>query len=240
MKQLTNDVPVNTSNITISSFVIVGGWLLHKVKWQQGLTYGEIVQQYVSFIRRHYVGNIVIVFDGYLNGPSTKDHEHDIRSVKCAPDVTLADNLLAFSNQPAFLSNERNKKAFVDNLMGEFSRHGYGATQASQDADTLIVSTALQIAKSAVPVSVVATDTDILALLIYHFNDSMADVKMQSKSAQCSGSVTTLFWSICNICSTLRPQVTPLVLVGHAVTGCDTVSALFALLDVTLKQLVFS
>ena len=54
MKQLTSDVPVDTDvNTRISSFVVDEGWLLHKVKWQQGSTYGEIVQQYILLIRRH-------------------------------------------------------------------------------------------------------------------------------------------------------------------------------------------
>jgi len=52
---------------------------MHKVKWQQVGTNGDIVQQYLLFVRRNYGCNAVTIFDGYLNGPSNKDVEHDRR-----------------------------------------------------------------------------------------------------------------------------------------------------------------
>ncbi len=53
-------------------YVVDGGNLLHKVKWQRGVPYCDIIQQYVQFVNKHYGCNTVVVFDGYCNGPNTK------------------------------------------------------------------------------------------------------------------------------------------------------------------------
>jgi hypothetical protein len=91
-------------------YVLDGGHLLHKVKWQKAVPYSDIVQQYVDFVRKHYGTNTAVVFDGYCNGPSTKDHEHKRRASTCAPDNVYESNKLAYHDQAAFLANERNKK----------------------------------------------------------------------------------------------------------------------------------
>lgn len=57
--------------------------------------------------------------------------------------------------------------------------HGISVHQATGDADTLIVSVVLQIASSFIslePVAVVAEDTDILALLLFHKQHNMKDI----------------------------------------------------------------
>ena len=48
--------------------------------------------------------------------------------------------------------------------------------QAQADADTLIVSTALDFAKNQQTVEVIANDTDILVMLLYHWQDDMANI----------------------------------------------------------------
>lgn len=68
-------------------YVIAGGWLLHKVKWQQGGIYSQVVQQYVAYIQCHFGESVTVVFDGYMNGPNTKDHEYTRRAVKASPDM---------------------------------------------------------------------------------------------------------------------------------------------------------
>lgn len=97
--------------------VIDGGWLLHKVKWQQGGVYADVVQQYVGYIHSHFGQNVFIVFDDYMNGPRTKDHEHLKRAVEAAPDIAYDPLKPLYCNQAKFLRNEVNKKSFVDHLM---------------------------------------------------------------------------------------------------------------------------
>ena len=55
--------------------VLDGGALVHRVKWLKGATYREIATSYVSYVHQHY-GPSCIVFDGYKQSPSVKDHEH--------------------------------------------------------------------------------------------------------------------------------------------------------------------
>jgi len=58
---------------------------------------------------------------------------------------------------------------------------------APDDADTLIAATALDLARQQTPVTVVAEDTDVLLLLVHHFQSSMADVFMLSRTKTHNG-----------------------------------------------------
>ena len=65
------------------------------------------------------------------------------------------------------------------------------------DADTLIVSSALQYAQQGQEVNVVADDTDILVLLVYHWKDTMADINFQSE-AKCKKK-DIMAWKMCDL-----------------------------------------
>ena len=58
---LTNHIsdPTQTPHMT----VIDGGWLIHRMRWRNGSTYGDIVADYVDYVNRHF-GPSVIIFDG--------------------------------------------------------------------------------------------------------------------------------------------------------------------------------
>ena len=58
----------------------------------------DIVKQYVSYVRAKY-GSCCIVFDGYRQGPSIKDHEHERRVKKACADVQLNESMEAHVNQ---------------------------------------------------------------------------------------------------------------------------------------------
>ena len=57
------------------AYVLDDGALLHRVRWKAGSTYGDIVCQFSSYINQNY-GICTVVFNGYMHGPSMKDHEH--------------------------------------------------------------------------------------------------------------------------------------------------------------------
>jgi len=82
------------------------------------------------------------------------------------------------------LANEHNKKQLVAAVMNHLTRAGISASQATRDADTLIVSCALQKASSGVAVTVVANDTDVFIMLLYHFSNSMSDVYMHIETSK--------------------------------------------------------
>ena len=54
---------------------------------------------------------------------------------------------------------------------------------SNDDTDTLIVYTALNFATERMSVRMIATDTDILIMLLYFWNNEMANILMLSDSA---------------------------------------------------------
>ena len=70
----------------------------------------------------------------------------------------------------------------INLLTEEFEKEGHVVNRSRDDADTLIVSTALDLAIGGNAVRVIAADTDVLILLLYFWNDEMADIFMVSES----------------------------------------------------------
>jgi len=214
------DVPGNCG----THYVLDGGALLHRVRWMKGLTYSQIAKQYVTYIARHYGTCVTIVFDGYSSGPSTKDHEHLRRSTKTAATVNIDFDCLACSDQQSFLANEENKGAFLKLLTDQFLSNGHDVQQAPSDADTLIVRVALAAAAGGQHVTVVADDTDVLVLLVYHWIPSMAEVFMKREPRRNYNGATI---SIPLVRKLVGDAVVRRLLVIHALSGCDTTTAIF-------------
>jgi hypothetical protein len=214
--------------------VIDGGCLLHMVSWCDGGSYADVAQQYVAYVNRHYDTTAIVVFDGYCTGPATKDHEHQRRSSKCAPDVVFSATKIAYRSQAAFLANERNKGAFVKYLSDCFEAAGHTIHQAVDDADTLVAQNALQLASQLPkkPVTVIANDTDILILLIYHYKLEMSDIFMRTESSSRLTSIRSVYLA-------LGQSVVKRLLVIHAVSGCDTTSSLYGHGKVTVLLLCY-
>ena len=220
--------PLNRA-VENSQFVVDGGCLLHKVKWQRGVTYAFIGQQYVDYLMKHYGSCCSVIFDGY-SSPSIKDHEHHRRSGKCAPDVVIEEERTAYFDQSTFLANEHNKKCFIDFLTSSLQKAGHTVQQAHDDADTLIVQTALEYAKLRQPVIVVANDTDILVLLVYHVHaerENVGDVFMQSEVSSRKLQPKKMLIAIRDVVKALGSDVAESLLVVHAISGCDATSSLF-------------
>ena len=102
------------------------------------MTYKEIAKQYVCRVRGKY-GKSCIVFDGYEQGPSIKDHEHQrrVKTTTCA-DIQLSDFMEAYKNQKVFLANERNKNQFILLLIQYLRDDGQIVHHSTGDADTMI------------------------------------------------------------------------------------------------------
>ena len=123
------------------------------------------------------------------------------------------------TTQSAFLANSNNKKRLIHTLCEMMHSPGICVKQADANADTLIVSTALSIEESqALPV-VVGTDTDLLVMLVAR-TTTTTDIYML-----CRSSPTTLY-SILEIQRAIGDTKKYLLFL-HAVTGCDTVSAIY-------------
>ena len=101
-----------------------------------------------------------VVFDGYISGPTIKDVAHGRRS-KC-----LKGNHTIFDRNTPFLSNSVNKQNRI-NLFPEYLEAiGCQVLHAHNDADHLIVDTAVvAAAESGSPIVIIGEDTDLLVLL---------------------------------------------------------------------------
>ena len=69
---------------------IDGGCILRRIVWGKMSSVREVLTKYRNYVQSHY-GSCSVIFDGYVSGPSTKDHEH-FRSMK---STTLSGEILS-------------------------------------------------------------------------------------------------------------------------------------------------
>ena len=167
-----------------------------------------------------------IVFDGYDNGPYTKDHEHQQRAEKMAAYVRLEDlQMIPTCSQEIFLKNDRNKVQFISILSAELRREGHDVRNSTGNVDTQIVSAALEYAGDIDnDIVVVASDTDILMLLMFHWKEEM-NIYMLAETPN-KKDVDREFWNIENLVKEAGEVVKSHILFIHAWSGCDTTSAI--------------
>ena len=90
--------------------------------------------------------------------------------------------LVVHKDQHILLSNEKNKSQSIHLFSGHLCSRGFSALQSEWDADSLIVKCALYIASSGHETTVVADDTDILVLLLHHYNSHLANIYLFSEA----------------------------------------------------------
>jgi hypothetical protein len=218
---------MSSPSLHCSFFVVDGGCLLHKVRWLMGSTFGDLVSCYATFVARHFGNKAWIVFDGYTSGPTTKDHEHSRRTSKkasVAPDVHFDSCSVVTFDQEAFLSNASNKQRFISLLAQHLQDCSYHIRQSEGDADVDIAAVAVHLSRQGNAVVVYAEDTDILALLLYHWQPSMAPVHFKSDGkAKSAGKCV----DVAALQNRIGRSACQKILVLHAFGGCDTTSAIF-------------
>ena len=193
--------------------------LSSQVQWDEGKTYAEIAQFYAryakSLIDYDRSGKGVVVFDGYCN--STKDHEHGNRQGLGYREVEVTANKKVMISKTKFLLNSKNKDGLIKLIIDACRELGIAGEQALSDADTLITKRAVELSTEG-PVNVIANDTDILVLLIYHRQSFKNFVFLTSNEKS---------YDICQIASSMTDREKRLILLIHSYSGCDTVSAVF-------------
>ena len=101
--------------------VLDGGYLLHRLILEKESMFRDIVSKYVHYVDSHY-GQCTVVFDGYCENASTKDHEHKRRLLKAkvTPNMSVElENRFADVTQKSFLNNSKNKQKFINLLSDE-------------------------------------------------------------------------------------------------------------------------
>lgn len=150
-------------------FVIDGGWLLHAVVWPHSQTYENIFYLYLSYITKNFDKSAIVVFDGYCNESiGVKSYERYLRNEKnIGVDVDISKEKMVTIHQTKFLPNVSNKFKFVDLLTKYLQEHGITTKTADEDADVLIVDTAIQLnCEVNESIVVIGNDVDLLILLV--------------------------------------------------------------------------
>lgn len=129
---------------------------------------------------------------------------------------------LATTAQADFLANAFNKTRFIDRLTSVLRAETIEVHQAAADADILIVNTAIQEANDGRHVAIVGTDTDFLVLAVA-LAEPTADAWLFKPG-------TTRISPKAYRTELLQDALGAdheHILFLHAVSGCDTTSALF-------------
>ncbi|CAG9768348.1 unnamed protein product [Ceutorhynchus assimilis] len=149
------------------TYVVVDeGHLLYKIVWPRGVSFGEIAVRYVKYLQNYYRSNIRVVFDGY---PSTYQKKTpralNVFVAMSSPDAVFDETTIAPVSQEKFLSNNRNKVRLIDMLKVHLDRNKILTLQAEEDADRLIVTTAISMSSTYDAVKIAGEDIDLLVML---------------------------------------------------------------------------
>ncbi|KYN11975.1 hypothetical protein ALC57_15868 [Trachymyrmex cornetzi] len=150
--ELFSEISIDLKSLQNIHYVIDGGMLLHRCKWQLNETFKMICDLYVRYLKNNYNSNTYVVFDGYKKD-SIKLAERNRRALKnkCA-DIEFDENMSLKIAQDKFLSNNKNKSRLIEMLRITLADNNIFTCQAESDADTLIVHTAINLEKKNVAI----------------------------------------------------------------------------------------
>lgn len=180
-----------------------------------------IFNSYAAYLKRNFKSDIVVVFDGYGNNSSSiKGVERLRRSNKnLCPNILFDQEMSVTVSQETFLSNQNNKTRFIKFLVEYLKRENISVIQADDDADLLIVDTALKILNK---ISVIiAEDIDVLVLLTALTPEHMKIYMMKPER----GATAAALYSSHSMND--LPYCKKYILFIHAVSGCDTTSCFY-------------
>ena len=100
------------------------------------------------YVLQMYGSSATVVFDGYDEGPTTKDCAHNRRQQGRGPEVNFTRDMICRSKKDHFLSNASNKKKIISLIRECLLVRGIRTTTANADADLSIVQTAIQLSNS--------------------------------------------------------------------------------------------
>ena len=220
-KQWGNVALVDKSTVIDPVIVWDGDMLLYsRIRtWKRGGTLGQTVEEYNSILKREArttSEKVVPVFHVYLQN-TPKDHTHKKRVPVRALGMSIRPELCLDIKADMFLSNPINKQGFIDLLCDTItsapSCSKIELRQCEADADTEIVSTAVEHLHSNKPVLLKADDTDILVLCLHQ--ECSSGLYLERCGA---------VYDISKFRDNLPPLLQRFVIVLHGFLGNDTVS----------------
>ena len=127
------------------------------------------------------------------------------------------DTIIPFTPEK-FLSNTNNKVQLVKKLSQYFKDDGNEVINCSGDADSTICHTALDLATTGEKeVVLIADDTDIFVMLIYHWKSEMKNIIFYQQKMLRGWNIAYLFPRL--------DKVKDHILFVYVMTGCGTTSA---------------
>ncbi|KAK3927182.1 Protein asteroid-like protein 1 [Frankliniella fusca] len=211
--------------------VLDGGHLLHTVAWPRHgggkePTYGDVCLRYVQHVEKYT--NPTVVFDGYEESWSTKWETQQRRAARkkpCAKFIVTEEEVTspAYTRED-YLSSAFNKTGLITLLTEKLEGARVEVLQARADADVIVAEKAMELDQPGQHVSVIARDTDIVAILIARAGDDTGITVTKPGTATTADEV----FCIRAIRRHLAKQgLLHCVLLGHAMSGCDTTSAIY-------------
>ena len=215
-------VQENYASYPQEQYVIDGRKFLQCVPWPESGIYDDVCNEYIKFANHHYPPHSHFIMDGYDDPDSVKVGEQQRRIKGNVARTIIFDGQTKLSefNKTEFFNNCKNKSKFIKIFSNKLRQadYGYEVTECLGDADYDIAQAVITQAESTNnPVVLDASDTDILAMLV-------ADERIKENLIMKS---TAGRYKIASLRRTLKPNVTKFILVAHAMSGCDTTSALF-------------
>ena len=210
----------------MTKYVIDGGALLHLIPWPKSGTIGEVLQMYVRYINDKYQ-NATIVFDGYHGEPTTKDITHQMRkSGRPGVKIVVEESTQISTTKDEFFLHDENKQALIDILGPHLRHHGHLVLNARDDADCMLVRTAIE-AAGTMPTVLVGDDTDLLCLLVYHgYRRELHQLALKTSVKEKADDAPRV-WNIQKLQERLGEDIIMRLLFVHAFSGCDTTSRFF-------------
>ena len=130
----------------------------------------------------------------------------------------MKEDLIVPFTQEKFLSNTNNKVQLIKMLSQYLKDDGNKVINCSGDADSTICHTALDLATTGEKeVVLIADDTDIFVMLIYHWKSEMKNIIFFQQKMLRGWNIASLFPRL--------DKVKDHILFVHTMTGCDTTSA---------------
>lgn len=175
------EVDVLTEN---RSEVIDGGWLLHTVVWIKQWKIQQIRHQYVEYIKNNFSTNAFIALVGYpevseIRGTKSAERLMSLSLKHRAIDFVFNENSIPSMSQQKFIANDNNKQNFILLLLHHFHNSGISAMAAEEDADIIIVQSALSNFFFNDSVYIIENDIDLLVLLTGLCADNITNVYLR-------------------------------------------------------------
>ncbi|GBO42929.1 hypothetical protein AVEN_218178-1 [Araneus ventricosus] len=210
-------------NAESSVYIIDGSYLLHRVIWNSGSTFLPICDDYVTYVRTKYKLTVLVIFDGFPENETiggTKYAERARRPRKpMSSEVMFDETMIPTVSQENFLANPKNKDRLISILMNKFSSLNMTYKKAEEDADCLIVNSALALDPTHLSGVVIDEDINLFVILIgiYTFGNVYFLKLGKRKTAE----------KIFSPHTSLEKTIANNILFVYAVGGCDTSSVLF-------------